>query len=181
MAYLIENGRDLRCKDLQGGISKLWLLPFVKYQRSQVKVLNMELVLIPSSDYYLFESFGEIAINQSMQENEGGKFYNFSFDLKIDDYFNIGNFLQKEFRVVALDRNNKTRMFGLWNGIKCESINFASGSSKSDFRGFNLKFEGQEILEAPFLNSINDLETNFLLQENGSYLLQENLSKFIIN
>ena len=180
MAYLINSGRDIKCKDFQGGISKLWLLPFAKYQRSQVSVVDMELVLFPSSDYYLFESFGELGINQTMQENEGGKFYNFSFEIKLDGYINIGNFLKKDFRAVALDRNGKTRLFGLWNGLQCESINFTTGSSKTDYSGFALKFDGQEINEAPYLNSINDLQTNFLLQENGDFLLQENLGKFII-
>ena len=169
------------CKDLQGGICKLWLLPFIKYSRSEIKVLNNNLVLFPDSDYYLFEVFGEVSINQTMQENEGGKFYNFSFDLKLDDYFNIANFLHQDFRVVALDRNGKTRMFGLYNGIKCESISFNTGSNKTDFNGFVLKFEGQEIKEAPFLESINDLETNFILQEDGDFLLQEDLGRFIVN
>jgi len=180
MAYIINSGRDLRCKDLQGGISKLWLLPFVKYQRSQVSVVNMELVLFPSSDYYLFESFGEIGINQSMQEDEGGKFYNFSFEIKIDSMADVNEFMNKDFRAVALDRNGKTRMFGLWNGIQVESVGFNTGSSKADFNGYTLNFGGQEIDEAPFLSSIDDLQINYLLQENGDYLLQENLGKFII-
>lgn len=164
---------------MQGGIAKLYLLPYTRWVRQQVRIVNMELVLVPSSNYYEFESFGDFAINQSMQENEGGKFYNFSFDIKIDDYTNFSNFLKKDFRAVAIDRLGNTRMYGLWNGVQCNNIDFTTGAGKSDYSGFTLKFEGQEELEAPYLN-ITQIDTNFLLQENGLYLLQENLGKFII-
>lgn len=176
----IISSRGLKCKGFQGGIKTLWLLPFEKWMRSQVKIENMELVLLPSSSYYEFQSFGDFGINQNMQENEGGKFYNTNFEIKLDDGFNLGAFLHQEFRVVATDRNGKSRMFGLWNGIQCESIEHKTGSSKSDFNGFVLKFSGQEINEAPYLTMTEDVETNFILLENGSYLLQENLGKFII-
>lgn len=179
MVYLINKNINRKCKDLQGGISKIWLLPFIKYKKSQIKIINNNLFSFPSSNYYLFETFNEFAVNQTMQENEGGKFYNFSFELKIDDYKNAEIFLNKEFRAVVLDRNNNTRMFGLYNGITCESINKSTGSAKAEFSGLSLNFSGQEILEAPFLSNIEILDTNFILKEDGSYLLQENLSKFI--
>lgn len=179
MAYLIESGRELKCKEFQGGISKLYLLPFTKWMRSQIRVVDMELVLVPSSDYYEFESFGDFAINQSMQENEGGKFYNYSFEIKIDGCSDISKFLKKDFRAVALDRVGNTRMYGLWNGVQCNGIEFTTGSNKTEYSGFTLKFEGQEIDEAPYLN-ITQIETSYLLQQNNDYLLQQNLGKFII-
>lgn len=154
-------------------------MPYTKWMRSQVRVVGSELILVPSSNYYEFESYGDFAINQSMQENEGGKFYNYSFSIKLDNAFYIQDFLSKDFRAVAIDRIGNTRMYGLWNGIQCESIGYATGSTKADFNGVTLNFVGQEIGEAPYFN-LTDIETSFLLQENGSYLLQENLGKFTL-
>lgn len=175
----IVNSRLRKCKDSQGGVSKFYILPYTKWLRSQVRVVNMELVLVPSSDYYEFESWGDFGINQTMQEDDGGKFYNLNFSIKLDSGFNAIDFVNKEFRVVAKDRIGNTRMYGLWNGIQCESIGFTTGATKTDFTGYTLNFNGKEIDEAPYLN-LTQIETSFLLQENGSYILQENLGKFII-
>jgi len=180
MEALITSGRLIKCKEFQGGIRKLYLLPFVKYARSQIKVVDSELVLFPASDYYLFESVNEIGITQSMSENEGGKFYSYSFELLLHDYAEIDKFLKVDFRAIAEDRNGNSIMLGLYNGITANNSDRSSGSAKTDFNGYKISFDGQEQYEAPFLN-IQDLETAYLLQENGDYLLQENLGKFIIN
>lgn len=178
MADLTQNIL-LQCKDLQGGVKKLYLLPFKKWLRSQITINNMIVTQIPSSDYYLFESYGDFGISEQMQEDEGGKFFNISFSIKIPNYINIGNFLNQEFRAVGLDRNGNNKIYGLWYGLECVSIEHNTGGSKNEYNGLTLKFEGKEIMEAPYINSINDLDTNYLLQENSDYILQENLGKIL--
>jgi hypothetical protein len=170
----IVSGRNLKCKDLQGGVKKVWLFPFVKYSRSQITVLNELLIKFPDSTLYEFQCIGDIGITQAMNENEGGKYYDTSFDIQIDNHIEIMRFLNFDFRAVILDRAGNYRLLGLWNGIRCNSINKVSGSNKSDFNGFKLSFDGQEISEAPYFYDLDLILGDYLLQENGDYLLQEN-------
>ena len=173
----IVSGRNRNCKDLQGGIRKIWLFPFVKYSRSQITITNNVLTYFPATTIFEFETIGDFGIEQTMAENEGGKYYDISFEIQIDNHDEIMKFLNLDFRAVGLDRQGNYRLFGVYNGLTCNSVNKSSGSNKSDFNGFKLSFEGQEEKEAPFfydLEVITASDFDSLLQENGDFLLQEN-------
>lgn len=177
----IISGRERVCKDSQGGVSKVWLLPYKKHPRSEVRVVDSVLTLFPSSDYYLFETYNEVSVTQGMQENDGGKFVNYSLTLNIDDHEQIREMINFEYRAVVNDRIGNYIMLGLTNGLQIESINKPTGISKSDFNGYEITLSGIEEFTAPYLTNITDLDGAFLLQETGDYLLQENLGKIPLN
>ena len=179
----IVSGINSRCKNAQGGVKKLWLMPYIKYSRSQIVLNGNILTSFPSSTLYEFESIGDVSFDENMQENEGGKFFNIAFQIRTDKDAEVRNFLKFDFRAVGLDRLGNYRLLGTYNGLTCTSINKVSGSGKSDFNGFNLSFEGQEEKEAPYfydLNVITGAGGEFLLQENGSFILQENGFKILL-
>ena len=162
----IISGRNRVCKDSQGGIKRIYLFPFVKYSRSQIQLNNNVLISFPSTEVFEFEVVGDLGVTQAMSENDGGKFFDISFEVLIDGHLEINKFLKKDFRAVILDRLGNYRLLGCFNGLTCNSVNKTTGSGKSDFNGFKLSFEGQEIKEAPFfydLNVITNPDTTLLL------------------
>ena len=66
MVFTINSGRDRQCRNSLGGISKLWLFPFVKYSRSQIITNNNILVTFPNTDIYRFDFNG----NPTPTENQ---------------------------------------------------------------------------------------------------------------
>ena len=179
----IINGRNTVCKDSQGGVSNVWLFKYVKYNRSQIVIQNSELISFPESDIYEFEFIGDTGFNENIVEEDGGKYYQISFDIQIDGYTNPKKFLDFDYRAVALDRLGNFRLLGVYNGLTSPSVNKTTGSSKSDFNGLKLTFEGRELIESPYfydIEVITGVQIGYLLQENGDYLLQENGFKIIL-
>jgi hypothetical protein len=177
----IISGRNLACKDSQGGIERLWLFKYIKYSRSQITIENNILTAFPPTDIYEFEFVGDVGVTENVEEDDGGKYYGINFDIKIDNHIEIQKFLDFDFRAVALDRLGNYRLLGVWNGLTCTSINKNTGSNKSDYNGFILSFEGQELIESPYFYDISIItENSYLLQENGDFILQENGFKIIL-
>ena len=59
-----------QAKNLQGGVNKVYLFPFVKYSRSQITLVDQELTVFPSTTIYDWDS---IATNFSESTSvEGG-------------------------------------------------------------------------------------------------------------
>lgn len=184
----ITSGYNYKCNDNLGGVKYIYLFPFVKYQRSLINITNNVLNTFPTTTIFKFEFLGSPTLEISQEENDGGKFYNqsISFDLLgLNDSFEIQKLIKKDYRCIIEDNNGNKRILGLYNGLELNSFNSSTGSGKSDLNGFKLSFKGQEINE-PFF--INDLESagfvigqfNFLLLEDGFYLLQENNDKIIL-
>jgi len=177
----IVNGRNRQCKDLQGGIETLWLFPYVKYSRSQITIVDNVLTLFPFSDVYEFSFVGDTGFTENVVEEEGGKYYNISFSFQIYGKSEVEKFLKKDFRAIALDRQGNYRLLGVYNGLRCESVQTTTGTNKSDFNGFTIAFEGKELIESPYFYELEIVAGfDYLLQENGDYLLQENGFKIIL-
>jgi len=139
---------DRKCKDTIGGLKRVYLMPYVKYSRSQIKSSGMTLtkfpIDIPFSTYFKFDCEGSYTQNS---EDEGGAVYfNQSVNIKLTkvyDNIDIYDFINKEFRVAAETNNGKYIMFGVRNGLECTTTN-SSGTDKSEFNGFDLSFKGKE-------------------------------------
>jgi hypothetical protein len=101
MEAVLVNGRLRGCKSNLGGIDKLWLFPFVKYNRSQIVTDGNILVSFPTKTIYRFNYNGNPAPSENQSENEGGKFYDLglSFDLR------TANSYQVPLKFNALDAN----------------------------------------------------------------------------
>jgi hypothetical protein len=179
---VLTGGITRGCKDNLGGISQIWLFPFVRYNRSQIITNENVLVTFPSSTIYRFDFLGDVNVSETMEENEGGKFYNISIPLQLtwrENIVNIEKFLKRDFRIIALDRNGKYRLFGVYVGLLCESLTFNTGSSKTDFNGFNLTFTGQEDKQSLFINDLeeagfSDADFRYRITQTGEFRITEN-------
>lgn len=183
MVFRITQGFDKRCKNNLGGVSKLYLFPYVKYLRSQIVIAEEELTSFPPTTIFEFET-DVISFSEPMQENDGGKFYNQNLEFSLignNDFWELQKLLKKDYRIIIQDRNGNYKILGLYTGLECTNFSQVTGGGKSELNGFNLSFEGQEIRSSLFIKNlgeagftIDSLEPEFRLLENGNFRLLEN-------
>jgi len=178
----ITRGHDKTCKSQNGGIKKVYIFTYVKYKRSQIDTTNLVLNSFPETNIYEFEPLKGITVNQKMDDDDGGKYYTQTIDLRFSgtqDTFILQKIIKKDVRIIVEDNNGNLRLLGAYNGLICESINSETGGSKSEFNGLTFSFTGDERNEALFINDLSDVGffRGFLLLEDGFYILLEDGSK----
>jgi hypothetical protein len=186
----IVNGYNRKCKDSVGGLRKVWLCKYVKYSRSQILTDGNILVLFPDTFIYSFHSIEASNASESMEQNEGGKFYNQSISLTFQgaDPKEIELLQNIDFRILYLDNNGVYKIFGLRNGMEAGTIAYETGTSKSTLNGFRITFTGKEKEEAVFVvdlttvGFIEEGETpdHFLLFQNEDFFILENNDNLIL-
>jgi len=154
----IVNGYNRKCKDSVGGVEKIWLLKYIKYRRSQIVIDGNFLIEFPESFIYQFVSLQEPSFDETQETDNGGKFYNQSLSLTFatTDFFDVKEYESLFFRALILDRNGKYRIFGLYNGLECDSINYGTGGNKAELNGIRLSFNGREEKSAFFITDLDD-------------------------
>lgn len=183
---MVSGGINRKCRYSIAGVSEIYLLKYYEYSRSQIITNDNFLVTFPTTVIYKFEVTPESTANEQQEQNEGGKFFNQSIGLSFrsSDLLEIEKLIDLDFRIIFRDRNGLYRIFGLYNGMQGGQISYTSGSGKADFNGLKIDFNGLEEKQSFFIDNLEDtgfiIEKAFLLQENGSYLLQENLFKIIL-
>jgi len=178
----IISGYNRKCKDNLGGVSEIYLFPYVQYSRSQIVTSGNTLVTFPSTNIYKFYSNGSPNANESQQEESGGKFFNQSISLELqgaNESENISKLLRKDYRLIFKDRNGLYRIFGLYVGLEAEQLNYNTGSSKSDFNGFKIDFSGKEEKQSSFINNLEEAgffnaDFNYRILQDGTFRLTEN-------
>lgn len=181
----IINGYNRKCKDSIGGIRKVWLCKYVKYSRSQIITDGNILVSFPDTFIYSFHSVEASNASESMEQTDGGKFYNQSISLTFQgaDPKEIELLQNIDFRILYLDNNGIYKIFGLRNGMEAGSIVYETGSSKNTLNGFKITFTGKEKEEAVFVEDLATVgfiqegavvEHNLLLQNSDFFMLENN-------
>lgn len=181
MSLNLTQGLLRGCKDGLGGIKKIYLFKYVKYSRSLIVTTDLVLTSFPATDLYEFDVDNNPDFSNNGQENEGGKFYDEKISLDfvgINLYNEFREFLSYDLRMIVQDNNGIYRMLGAFNGLTVDTLSQVTGSAHSDFAGYRVSFDGLERQPALFINDINALsftiiDNNFLLLENGEYVLTE--------
>ena len=161
---------SLKCKDTLGGLKKIYLFPFVKYNRFQIEVQYMNLITFPNTGITPFECIG--SYTQSSDYEGGEAFFNQSISIQLNKVYGIldvQTLLKSDYRIILQTNNDDLLIAGTRNGLKATTNN-NSGTSKSEFNGFKLDFTGKE--ENPLLLISNLQDVGFFINENGfNYLL----------
>jgi len=189
MVSTITSGYTRKCKDSLGGIDEIYLFPFVNYSRSQIIVDSNVLVTFPTTTIYKFYSNGNQNANETQEEDGGGKYYNQSLALELqgaNDNENISKLLRKDYRLIFRDRNGLYRIFGLYNGLEAGTLNYNTGSGKSDFNGFKIDFSGKEEYQSFFITDLEDAGffdagLDYRITEAGELRITENNDFRIVN
>ena len=175
-----------KCKDSKGGIKSVWLLSWKQYSRSQVVTVENTVVTFPQSFVYKFESVSSVNVEEKMNENEGGKYYEQSLTMsfKSDWSRDFDKLLNKDYRILTLDNNGLYRILGLWKGLECKKIDFKTGGAKGEMNGYTFTLEGQEekqsyFINNPFSNGFIEDNSYYLLLQNSDNILTQNSDKII--
>jgi len=183
---MVSSGINRKCRDSIAGVSEIYLFKYIDYSRSQIITNNNYLVTFPKTTIYKFEVTPDSTANEQQDRNEGGKFFNQSIGLSFrsSDLLEIEKLIDLDYRIVFKDRNGLHRIFGLYNAMQGGAIGYNTGGGKSDFNGLKIDFNGLEEKQSLFIENLEDagfiIERAFLLQEDGFYLLQEDLFKIIL-
>ena len=182
MVSTITSGYTKKCKESIGGISDVYLFPYVKYSRSQIITTNNILTSFPQTNIFRFVPIGNPASNENQENSEGGKFYNQSFTLDLqykNDAFQLEKLLKKDYRLIIKDRNNIYKIYGLYNGLEANGINYTTGGSKSESNSFKIDFIGKEEKESFFINDLEEAgffnaDFNYRITQDGSFRITQN-------
>ncbi len=180
MVSTITSGYNRKCKDSLGGVDEIYLFPYVSYSRSQIITNGNILVTFPDTTIYKFYSNGNPNANETQETDAGGKYFNQSLPLEIqgsNDNNNLSKLINKDYRLIFKDRNGLYRIFGLYNGLEANGINYSTGGNKSDFNGCKISFDGKEEKQSFFITNLEDagfsLEAFFRITEDGIFRITE--------
>jgi hypothetical protein len=180
MIFAIDSNYTRKCKDSQGGVSEVYLFPYIEYSNSQIVTNGNILTSFPDTTIYKFESNNIPNAPEKQETDAGGKYFNQSIGLDLqykDDFENIIKLLKKDYRLIFKDYNGKYRIFGLYNGLFCDSVEYTTGNSKSDFNGFKLSFNGKEEKQSLFITNLSDAgfntEVNFRITQDGNFRITQ--------
>ena len=172
MSCSITGNIEKQLKNLQGGVDKVYLFPYVKYSRSQIVLDNQYLDSFPSTTIYNVHSF---TVNYSENtEVEGGDIawnQNFTIEIpKTDVGSEVYKFVKQDFRAVYIDRIGNIRILGLFNGLEAVVTN-ETGADKTGFNGYKVTFTGKEDNQAYYLRDLEDV--GFTINDNNNYVFMD--------
>lgn len=184
---MLVGNYNRKCKDSIGGVKAVWLLTWQHYNRSQIVTNGNILVSFPESFVYKFESLTIPNADEKMNENEGGKYYEQTISLTIqtNSKREFDKLLNKDYRALILDNNGLYRIFGLYNGMECDKIDFKTGGAKADLNGYNFTLTAKEEKQSvfildPFDNGFIE-DTFYILAQNSDIITSQNNDKLIYN
>ena len=169
------------CKELQGGVNKVYLFPYVKYSRTQITISGQKVTAFPSTDIYEVDSTAS-SFNENSEVEGGADFYNQTLTLqfpKTTVLSEIYKFTKALCRAIYIDRLGNIRILGLWNGLEA-SVTNETGTEKESLNGYKVTFTGKENNQAYFLDSLQVIEgadlkifmdgNNAIFQDGNNYM-----------
>jgi len=167
----ISNIEDRICKNLQGGIDAIYLFPFVKYSRSQIKTLGQKLVEFPTTQIYTyFSQVADFSENTSVERGNVTWTQTLNLELlKTYEGSEVWKLVNKDYRAIFIDRVGNIRILGLYNG--CEAtVTDTTGSDKSSANSYQITITAKEDNQAYYMDSllpefIIDTEKNYIFNE----------------
>ena len=175
----ISNIEDRICKNLQGGIDAIYLFPFVKYSRSQIKTLGQKLVQFPTTFIYTyFSQVSDFSENTSIERGNVTWTQTLNFELlKTYEGSEAYKLVNKDYRAIFIDRVGNIRIIGLYNG--CEAtVTDTTGSDKSSANSYQITITAKEDNQAYYIDSLNPM---FPIDYEKNYIFNDVDKNFIFN
>lgn len=189
----ITKGRTEPCNDSISGIKALYLWSYIDYRRYEIVLNENTLVTYPDTDVYKYELRND---GNSFDENlvfaEDGIKYDQSVNAVLKDisinHVETSKLIDKRIGCIIETRNGLFQIIGLYNGCRVRNTSFTTGGARQSLNGVNLSINAQETKQAFYIDNLSSAgfnvvgeETNdFILLEDGFYLLQENGFKIIL-
>ena len=185
MCELISGREDI-CNSNIGGLKNVYLFNYVNYRNYQIEVENSVLISYPLTPVYQYELRADAnTFNTVLDDADDGVSYNQSANLTLKKLqFNaqeINHLLNKRIGCIVESRLGYYQIMGLYNGVTVKSVKSNSGGGYTDISGYVISLTAKEKNAPFFIENLSDAgfevfdpTSEYLLRENGSYLLQEN-------
>jgi hypothetical protein len=185
MDFLTDSIRRNKFDQL-GGLKALYLFPYTRHSKSLITVSNQFLTAFPATDIFLVECVS-LSYNEQPSEENGSIKFSQSLQFTVphtESDSEIWKLLKQNYSAIYVDNLGNTRIVGLYNGAKVSYKN-ESGSSISDLNGYSVTMNAVETNQAYFIDDLTTLgftiiDSEFLAQENGCLLLQENNFEILV-
>jgi hypothetical protein len=175
----ISNIEDRICKNLQGGIDAIYLFPFVKYSRSQIKTLGQKLVQFPTTFIYTyFSQVSDFSENTNIERGNVTWTQTLNFELlKTYEGSEAYKLVNKDYRAIFIDRVGNIRIIGLYNG--CEAtVTDTTGSDKSSANSYQITITAKEDNQAYYIDALDPM---FPIDYEKNYIFNDVDKNFIFN
>lgn len=175
----ISNIEDRICKNLQGGIDAIYLFPFVKYSRSQIKTLGQKLVEFPTTFIYTyFSQVSDFSENTSIERGNVTWTQTLNFELlKTYEGSEAYKLVNKDYRAIFIDRIGNIRILGLYNG--CEAtVTDTTGGDKSSANSYQITLTAKEDNQAYYIDALDPM---FPIDYEKNYIFNDVDKNFIFN
>jgi hypothetical protein len=193
MSCGITSGRSNPCLNSIGGLNNIYLFTYVNYRNFQIQVDDNVLVSYPNTTIYKYELRADAnTFNTDLESNADGISYNQNANFQViglkEDRVEINALLNKRIGCIVENRLGQFFTMGLYNGVTVKSVKATSGDGRNTFTGYTIALSAKELNQPFFINDLQDAGFEIfnpdaipaLLQENGSYLLQENGFKILL-
>ncbi len=163
-----------------GGVNTVYLFPYVKYNRSQITIIDQTITSFPAT---MVNSVHSTVTNYAENtEIEGGDVgFNQSFNLQFPITHvesELYKLVKQLWRAIYVDRLGNIRMLGVWNGLEA-TFNNETGTAKPDLNGYRISLSGKEDNQAYYLNDLTDFtlpseNDNFVFMDGCNFIFTNN-------
>jgi hypothetical protein len=149
----VSEGRLVGCKDVIGGINKIFLLNYDADLLSKLTITSNEITDIDSAvtlyQYDLRPNTATFNANFTSDDATGSTYYEQVLDVTLqkivkEDIPHLDNILKGRCQVWVLDANDNVFLLGTRFGCSVTAGAMSTGTAKGDLSGFTLTFTSQE-------------------------------------
>jgi hypothetical protein len=158
MACLLATGRKLPCKDVVGGVSKIFLVNYGTLGTVTMSNGTVTAISGAATSWYEYDVKGTSNLSQAITSSTdtGTTFYAQTVTLvltKIDvaTQVELENVIKGRMHVFVADNNGNYFAVGLTRGAEVTGGTIATGTALGDMNGFTLTILAEEPAMAPFV------------------------------
>jgi len=149
----VSEGRLVACKDVIGGIQKIFLTNYDEALLSKLTITSNEITDFGSAitvfQYDLRANTGTYNANFTSNDANGTTYYEQVLEVMLqkivhEDIPNLDNILKGRCHVWVLDANDNVFLLGTRFGCTVTAGAMSTGTAKADMSGFTLTFTAQE-------------------------------------
>ena len=148
----VSEGRLVACKDVIGGIRKIYLKTFDDAFLGDLTISSNEITEIAATTVYQYDLRANTATynsNFTSSDANGTTYYEQVLEVQLQkivkqDLPNLDNILKGRCQVFILDANDNVFLMGTRFGCTVTAGAMSTGTAKADLSGFTLTFTAQE-------------------------------------
>lgn len=158
MACLATKGRNVPCKDVVGGIARVYISDFGTI--SGLTLTNDEVTGCTASfTAFVYELKGGNSLEQAITSSpeNGTTFFEQTLTLNLqklykEDHKELKLLAYGRPQIIVEDYNGNAFLCGREHGMSVSGGTIATGAAMGDMSGYTLTFSGQEVLPANFIS-----------------------------